>query len=105
MRQVIGRQGRDDAQGKNAFQRLTARTGQGKNGVGFGKHMPCALDDLLSTGREGELLGVTVDQHLAKVVLQLAQLSGQRGLSDMAGVGGTAEVTVLRQCDEIAEFA
>ena len=75
------------------------------DGVGLGEHLPCLIDDFPTDGRDVQCFVRPFEEDDAEIVFKLLQLSAQRRLTDMTGFGGAAEMAMIGQGNEIAQFA
>ncbi len=67
-----------------------------------GQQLPGLVQEVLAAWREGDVAAVAQQQATAEVVLQLADLLGQRRLADEQPGRCPAEVQLLGDRDEVA---
>ena len=95
-RQHIGRDRGDDAELHAPGQQPAAMEREIREVAGRGQHPLGALRHLDADVGQGDLARPPLDQRHAELRLQLLDLHGQRRLRHRAGLGGLAEMPVVR---------
>ncbi len=96
LRQHIGRDRGDDAELHAAGQQPAAMAREIRQVAGRGQHALGALRHLGADVGQGDFARPPLDQRHAEVCLQLPDLHGERRLGHRAGLGGLAEMPVVR---------
>ena len=105
VRQQVRAEGGEHAQPQRAGFGIAAATGGLAHLLDIGHDPARALDHLHPGGGQHHLARCAFDQHHAELVLQLADLGGQRGLADEAGVRRLAEVAEISEGHQVLEVA
>ena len=71
--------------------------------LGQGEQLPRVLEKSLAAGGEGDMAAVADKQRRTQLVLELADLLGQRGLADVELRGGPPEVQLIGDGHEVAQ--
>ena len=103
-RQHIGRDRRNDAELQPPGQQPAAMEREIGEIAGRGQHALGALRHLGADVGQGHFAGPPLDQRHAELRLQLLDLHGQRRLRHRAGLGGLAEMPVVRQRRQITQL-
>ena len=101
VRQQVRAEGREHAQPQAAGFRIAAAPRGFLHLVDVGHDPPRALYHVLAGGGQHHLARRAFDQHDAELVLELADLGGERRLADEAGLRLLAEVAQVGQRDEV----
>ena len=108
-RQQFGQQVRpkrwNDAELQLAFEQLAAMAGEINKVAGGGQHLVASLGHQHADFRQRRAARPAFDKLDVKLLLQFANLHGERRLSDRAGLCGAAEMPVARRRLEIAQLA
>lgn len=101
--QEVGADGRQKGDAQTAGERVSVGASDLHHLVARLDDAPCARHDLCASRCQQRLPGLTLDEHDAEVLLELAQLRRQGRLADEAALGGLAEVPGIGDGDEIAQ--
>ena len=102
--QQVGADGVDDAQAQCAGQRVFAALGDLADAVGLLQHALRLAHDLQPQRRDGDLVGVALEQLDLQFFLELLDRHAQRGLRHMAGLGAAAEMFFAGHGHDVFEF-
>ncbi len=100
-----GEPGRDHAEAARPGQAVAQARGLGGEPVEAGERVLCPWQQRPSFGRQADVAPLAIDEPDAQLTLELADRCRERGLGDVTGFGGAAEVLLARECDEVLELA
>jgi len=103
VRQQVRRQRREQAESHGAGFRILAASRQFTHLRDFGDDLARAFGDLAADRRQHHPPRCAFHQRHAKLILQLADLRGQRRLADEARRRRATEVLVIGEGDQISE--
>ena len=101
----VGPERWNDAELQLPFEQLAAMTGKINEVAGCREHFIAPLGHQDADFRQCRVPRPAFDELNVKLLLQFANLHGERRLCDGAGVSGAAEMTVARERLEIPQLA
>ena len=103
VRQQVRGQCGEKAEAKAAGFWVVGEPGDFAHLLDFGDDPARALGDARAGLGQHDLPRRTFHKHHAEFVFQLSDLRGQRGLADMAGLGGVAKMPVVGEGQQVAQ--
>src|SRR6185312_5629246 len=104
VRQQVGAQCRENAQRDRAGFGIAVAMRDALDLLDFVQHLAGTRDDLPTGFGQQHLAWRALHQRHAQLVFQFLDLRGKRRLADEAGRGGTAEMLVIGEGDQIVEI-
>ena len=103
MREQVGRERGEQPDPEASCLRIGRSPGHVTDGVGLAQHHPGPLHHGFADGGQHDVARVALDQLDTELTLELLDLRRQGRLTDEAGLSCTAEVAVIRDCDQVAK--
>lgn len=104
-RHQVGAEGRDDAEAQRPREGIAGGARLRLDGIGMGEGLPRMIEHAPADIGRHDAARLALEQGDAEVVLQATHLAAQGRLTDATGLRRAAEVTVLRNGQDVAEVA